>query len=141
MSPTSNDSDRSLRRGPLGPGVSEAGNIASYGARMSTVQPDNPTSTILPPTRSPTRGKYPPFRGTTVTLLPSTSKIPMQAENIRVPTLNALSPRRWSPSARSSPGATTCLGSATITKVFSLTLVEDLHLDSSLCHLANPVCE
>src|SRR5437899_1003426 len=105
---------------PLVSGVSDAGSVASYGARMSSVHPDSPTSTIRPPTRSPTRRKYPPLRGTTVTLLPSTSKIPIQAENIRVPTLNELSPSRWSPSARSSPGATTCLGSATITKVFSL---------------------
>src|SRR3989442_579961 len=64
-------------------------------------------------------GTFPPLRWTTVTLLPSTSKIPMQAEYIRVPTLNELSPSTWSPSARSSPGATTCFGSATITIVFS----------------------
>src|SRR6266581_3250717 len=136
MSPTSQLVERSRLLGPLGPGVSEAGNIASYGARMSTDHPDNPMSTILPATRSPTLGKYPPFKGTTKTLFPSTSRMPTHAENICVPIRYALSPSRWSPSARTSPGATTCFGSATSTMIVFL-LGQYLRLYGSLCQLTN----
>src|SRR2546425_5818294 len=99
MSPTSNISDKSRLRGPRGPSVSDAGSIATYGARISTVQPDSPMSMTRPPTISPTCGMYPPFNGTTETLLPSTSNRPTHAEYIWFQILYEFAPSKWSPSA------------------------------------------
>src|SRR6266568_2201497 len=139
MSPTSNDSERSLRRGPLGPGVSDAGSIASYGARMSTVQPDSPTSTILPPTRSPTRGKYPPFRDDCDSV----------AIDLEDPYARGKYPGSYLERVVAEKMVSFGEELARCHYLFGfrydyqsvLTLVEDLHLNSSLCHLANSVCE